>query len=56
MRLARVALVFLELGLDRSKQVRLHQRWDRNGQPLVGGHIPDGDGTPGLEGPVALGP
>jgi hypothetical protein len=51
-----MALVFLELGLDCGKQVRLHQRRDRNGEPLVGGHIPDGDGTPWLERPVALRP
>ena len=55
-RLARVALVLLELGLDRSQQVRLHQRRDRHRKPLFGGHIPDGDGTPGLERPVARRP
>ena len=48
--------MLLELRLDRGKQVRRHQGRDRNGELLFGGHIPDGDGTPWLEGPVALRP
>jgi hypothetical protein len=55
-RVARVALVLLEWRLDRGTQLRLPQSRDRNGEPLVGGHIPDRDGTPGLAGAVALRP
>jgi hypothetical protein len=51
-----MALVLLKLCWDCGKQVRLHQRRDRNGAPRVGGHIPDGDGTSWRERPVTLRP
>jgi hypothetical protein len=54
-RLAGVALILLELRLDRRKQVRLHHGRDRNGEPLLWRHITDGDCTPWLEGTAALG-
>ena len=55
-RVARVALVLPALGWDRRTQVRLHPRRARNGEPRIGGHIPAGAGTPGLEGAGALRP
>src|SRR5215510_3905579 len=55
-RLAGMALVLPQLVLDGREYFGLHQRWDRDRDPVLWGDIMDGDGAARLHGPVALGP
>src|SRR5215467_8776487 len=54
-RLAGMALVLSQLVLDGRAYFGLHQRWDRDRDPVLWGDIMNGDGTARLHGPVALG-
>src|SRR5215831_12568214 len=54
-RLPGMALVLLQLLLNRGEHRGLHERWDRDRNPILWGDITRGHGTTRLHGPVALG-
>jgi hypothetical protein len=54
--LPRMALVLPQLLLDRGEHLRLHEGGDRDGHPLLLGHIDGRDGPARPEGTPALRP